>query len=199
MQLPQNKANQKLLSFPKHSLGRVYIDDVSVGERYLGEACGAVLVPVKALVKLHISDQAVERLSELSRLEPNDIETLSVAGTPITDEQLFPVRCLTGLQVFECQHTSVTGSVFEHWTCFTKLKKINAWWSLIRDGNIRHLANFPALDSVDFSRTPLTDAGAEALARLNLKTIRLADARVSEKYRHVHVPSDAAMPIAHKS
>lgn len=97
--------------------------------RRFGEARGNVSVPAGIEVRFRINRDTAKDLSFMSELWPNDLQVLSLANSPVRDNQLHYLSHLSGLHTLNLWATSVTFCGFKY---------------LQRLHGLKHLAYSPA-------------------------------------------------------
>lgn len=94
-----------------YSLGRLQIrdwDSPTWEWQDLGPAKGDVKVPAAKEAYLLLDPSAAQDLSILSELGPDDLQSMSMAATPVTDKQLEHLSGLTGLRTLDLRRAPIT-------------------------------------------------------------------------------------------
>jgi hypothetical protein len=120
-----------------------------------------------------LNNQGAAKSGLLEVLHKDDIDHLSLEHTTATDEQLAPLYGFTGVQQLHLQFTRVDGSSFQQLRQFTKLQRVSAWWSKLRDSALGHLAAIEALAVLDVSRTNVSDDGLSRLVEGGANGLRV--------------------------
>lgn len=155
-----NRSESKIVHFPEdRSLGKLYIQDMKeskefelwfywtrVGEEseYLCEAKGDVRVPAGKRLSLTINPDALNDLSGLSKLRPDDLYGMGFnisQRNPATDDCLLHLAHLTGLTSLDISRTDIT------------------------DNGMKYIANLKSLESLEMSNR-VTDRGMVYVGQL---------------------------------
>lgn len=159
---------------------------------WLEEARGSVSIPQDLKVKLKIAGKC--SLSPLQELNPDDIHTLDLSRSEVTNISLSHLEQLTGLKVLELTATNVTDPGLVHLkklpnlqglglshcqisgealVFLENLKQLRELWlsgADIHDHQLNYLANFKDLVQLGLSGTRITDEGLSKLACLKALT-----------------------------
>jgi tetratricopeptide (TPR) repeat protein len=105
----------RILSFPKNkSIGEVWGRSGKTGGRWrrLGRAQGDVGVPPGAVARLVVTGETdrIPDLSALARLEPDDLEELSLESVAIDKDTLAPLASLTDLRWLSFEGADIAAS-----------------------------------------------------------------------------------------
>ncbi|MDX9974437.1 MAG: M56 family metallopeptidase [FCB group bacterium] len=186
----------RYVEFPEgSSLGQLYIRDGgksfntaiigagnAEGWRTYSQASGLVEVPAGAELMLALRATAVSQLSELSKLNPDDLQKLDLVDCGLKDEDLEHIAGLTGLRSLVLStNRDLTDAGLEHLKGLTSL----VWLSLEKTGVACDSAFFDGLSELtylDVYDTRLNDAGFVRLCRLpQLKTLGIEKAQLSQE------------------
>lgn len=173
---------QRSINFPNdRSLGRLYVSDDFVREKFAGEARGCLRLPAKVSARLQLDADACADLSPLSNLAPADLQAIGFDGAKIDSGQFANLRRLEGLVKLSIAHTQLESSAFEHLVNMQKLRALTIWWTSITCSAAPHIGQLQALEQLDLSRTGLKDEALPHLQRLeNLKVLILWDTYVTD-------------------
>lgn len=149
----------------------------------LGDARGDVAVPGGCAPRLVVEPSAARDLSFLTRLQPDDVDSLELTQTQVTDEQLRHVAHLSALPRLSLSDTDVTDRGLVHLRPLASLQWLALWWCRgITDAGVPHLLALRGLEFLSLGRTGITDAGVLQLAELPaLRTLTLEDSRVTRE------------------
>lgn len=99
-------------------------------------------------MKVASGDGAPVDLSSLTGLKPNDLQSLRLEYTKITDADLSHLRGLTGLNELELKSTAVTGEGFVYLRNLKLLIELGLWETPIDNAGLKHLREFTASKSL---------------------------------------------------
>ncbi len=188
----------RILRFPAdRSLGVVHTrparearDDVSEYADWqpLGDARGEVRLPKDAEVRLVVSSIGSKDLSPLGRLHADDVQSLSLRGTQVNDDQFRHVGRLTGLAHLELEQTEITDAGIKHLADLVNLRfvdlsafGVNARGFGIGDDSLRILAKLPRLSRLSLRLTKVSDAGMAHMAGMKaLRSLSIGGTRVTD-------------------
>ncbi len=163
---------------------------------WLEEARGKVSVPAGVKLKLKISGKGSGSLAALEALQADDLHTLDLSRSEVSDVSLSHIRHLTGLKVLELTGTNVTDSglpCLKELTSLTglglshchvtgqgliylkQLSDLRELWlsgADVDDDDLIHLKKFTSLVQLGLSATKITDLGLSQLSGLT-KLMRL--------------------------
>lgn len=163
------------------SLGRLYVTDDVVQERFYANAQGAVVLPVSQDLRLKVNSEACSDLSGLTLFAPNGLHTLCFEGSVISPKQFGYVGSLKGLKKLHLAHCEIEPDALAAIQGFPALEQLTVWWSPLADGIAVHLATLHSLRVLDLSRTSISDASIPTISKLrNLKTLALTDSLVTD-------------------
>ena len=104
----------RIIYFPAdRSIGTLYVLDLYDPDsdwEELGEALGSIKVPMGKDLHLYVSKEAVTGFSPLSKLKPNDLQSLHLP-TDISDAELIHIQGLTGLRSLHISRNQITDAV----------------------------------------------------------------------------------------
>ena len=144
----------RVLHFPEdYSMGTLRIGGESV------EAQGTVEVPAGVPVSLRVNDAGAADLSPLANFGETDIQTLSLTGTAVQDEQLANIQGLTGLTRLELRETPITDAGMQYLAGMTQLVRLNINSTAVGDEGMRHLGEMTAMQELVLNRTQVGDEG----------------------------------------
>jgi hypothetical protein len=210
------KAN-KILRFPhRRSAGTLFVAPLSQPEEWellsqvrglivnpdnhpikwewLEEARGRVQIPAQSKVKLKIASKGSGGLSALESLAPDDLHTLDLSRSDISDASLVNVKHLSELKVLELTATTISDEGLGHLSelvnlqglglshcqitgkgllSLRNLRDLRELWlsgADLTDGDLPNLMAFTDVVQLGLSGTKLTDAGINHLAELKKLT-----------------------------
>ena len=189
----------RVLKFPSdRSIGTVYIRE-PVAEQFgawnehngwerLADAQGELQVSAGHQVRLDVGTVAARDLSPLDELRPDDLVTLRLGNSEVTDDELKHVGRLTGLVDLRLELTRVTDAGIAHLSELTSLRNLDCEaFGVHRDGHgisdesAETLSWLPNLQSIDLRLTKYTDRGLAVLARLpKLRSLELSGTKVTD-------------------
>jgi hypothetical protein len=217
-----------MIKFPhRRSVGTLYVAPVSQPEEWellsqvrglivapenqpikwewLEEARGNVTVPADYKLKLKVGGKGSGSLAPLADLRSDDLHTLDLSRSEISDISLSHLHHLTGMRVLELTATNVTDEGLHHLASLTNLQGLGLshcqisgvglghlrnlrdlrelWMSGARvfDADLMHLAGMSKLVQLGLSGTFITDDGLKTLSRLQaLMRIYLFNTEVSQ-------------------
>lgn len=124
---------------------------------WLEEARGNVTVPAGTKLKLKISGKGSGSLAPLAELRPDDLHTLDLSRSEISDISLSHLQAMSGLKVLELTATSIT------------------------DEGLKYLQDLTSLEGLGLSHCAITGAGLACLRNLcNLRELWISGAHVSD-------------------
>lgn len=200
VRFPKNRVLGELFSEPYPSSGR------SLSQmKGLGRALGKVDVPASHRLILYVEDGITEHgLKALSRLAPQDLQSLLLGGCGITDCGLSHLRNLTWLEHLDLSCNRISGEGLAHLEGML-LERLEFWGCDLREEglanlphlpSLRHLSlalhldlpddalaplnRLPALESLDLHSTPVGDRALAHLRKLRrLRSLNISYTRVS--------------------
>lgn len=169
-------------TFPKdHSLGRLYVADDAVHERFYANAQGSVLLPTSQAVRLKVNPEACTDLSSLTHFAPEGLHTLCFEGAVLSPKQFGYVANLKGLKALQIAHCEIEPDALAALQRLPLLEEITIWWAPLADGIAVHLATLPSLQVLDLSRTSVSDASISAISAVrSLKNLALTDSLITD-------------------
>ena len=166
----------RVLQFPEdYSMGTLDFGGESV------EARGAVSVPDGASVSFGVHDAGAADLSPLAAFGPDDIQSISLSGTPVQDEQIMYLQGLTGLGRLELRETLVTDEGMQYLSGLTQLQRLNLNGTAVGDEGMRYLSGMTQMESLILNRTQVGDEGLSyirdmtALTELDMWMLDITD------------------------
>lgn len=166
--------------------------------RTLGPAKGRVTVPAGQRIWLAVSAAAaLQDLSPLSKLGPNDLEELSISGWGVpglnADNAILPhIGHLTGLESLALDQVQISEHGLAHLQGFTALRHLSikvaqgplgqeAEAEGLTDACLEQLAPLRSLETLVLSTPKISDAGLAALAKLpHLQELELWSADIPD-------------------
>jgi hypothetical protein len=120
--------------------------------------------------------------SEMENFDWLDVrESLSIAGTQITDKGLAHLSGNVRLRALDLHGTCVTGMRLRHLSPLANLRQLDISSTKVRDDEISALANLTQLVELDASETQFGNTGLRHLERLhNLESLRLDSTKVTD-------------------
>jgi len=209
----------RVVHFPKdHAVGRLKVRDAnSQDEDYrsllsmsgwviLDQAQGDVKVPAGKYLRLEVYRNVTD-ISFISKLKPNDLESLSLSETNIVDEDFVHLKDLAGLLALNlnsmklidgsglahlvnfkslkelaCFNANITDPALEHISKMTSLERLTFYLSQIDGSGLKYLKSLTSLTFLDLAMTEITDDSLAQLSELTwLKDLRLYDTNISDK------------------
>ncbi len=114
--------------------------------------------------------------------EEEQIESLTLTGTQVTDRGLAYLRKLPRLRSLSLSKTSVTDGGCEILAEITTLESLSLSDTAVTDQGIRCLRNLTNLEWLDIRNTAVTDLGLATLERFDrLATLNIAETKVTEQ------------------
>jgi len=205
----EDDAGQRVLHFPKNrSLGRLMIQDAGIvrhidtfyhwvnsanwyeNAEYLGEARGDITVPADKRVALFVNRNAVDNLSGLLKLKPNDLYMLSLASLLAKDKCMIYISHLTGLKELDLQNSGISSVGLKDITKLQSLERLtlpretgNSGLSYVAElkflrglyfqgeeratnAGLRHLSKLASLEELAVGGTHIDNAGMVHLSNL---------------------------------
>ena len=172
---------QKVIRFPhRRSAGTLYVAQADQPEEWelltqvrglivtpenqpikwdwLEEARGNVTIPAGKKLKLKISGKGSGSLAPVQELAPDDLHTLDLSRSEISDISLSHLVNLTGLSVLELTSTNIS------------------------DEGLRYLESLTNLQGLGLSHCQITGAGTAALRNLtNLRELWMSGAKICDR------------------
>ena len=188
----ETQTKEHILHFPKdHSIGQLYIqDEVDSGKinsyidwtesnrewESFAQAKGDVKIPAGKRVSLHITKDYVNNASALSKLLPDDLYRLVIAGShpdnpvqrPLPDDKCVPyITGLTKLKDLHLSYTNISTKGLSLLGGFKSLDNLTLAGGLI-DEELRIVSEqFKTLKSLRIGENRLTDKGLAYLEDLS--------------------------------
>ena len=189
----------RVLHFPKdRSLGRIMVQDGNIKRQiqtfyywvdgahwhaqaeYLGEAQGDVIIPAGKKAALFVNKNAIEDLSPLLNLKPDDLYMLSVAYKPARNKCMPYVAHLTGLRELNLAKTNITSEGMKHITKLQSLERLTLPKAITNKG-LSYVAQLESLKGLYFKENKITNAGLRHLSKLtSLKELSLGGKRIDD-------------------
>lgn len=123
----------------------------------LEEARGNVTVPVGYKLKLKVGGKGSGSLAPLSDLQADDLHTLDLSRSEISDISLSHLKKLTQLKVLELTATSITDDGLQFLTPLAELRGLGLSHCHISGAGIKHLRNLTDLRELWMSGADLGD------------------------------------------
>lgn len=181
---------EKSINFPDHPVGTLtftsQVGDQTVTKK-AGPAHGLVKVPSHTKVELSLNFDGVSNLSFLSKLKPDDLQTLSFDGDAVENGQFKWVPHLADLESLSFTEVDLTDKQLEQ--CLKELKNMKHLSSLVLDrtlvtdtGVTSIVKNLPHLQVLLLLHDAITDKGVEQLKDLrSLSKLQLGATHLSDK------------------
>ncbi len=206
-ELPAGGSTGKTLSFPAdRSIGTVYVREPVNGRfgewnefdnwERLGDARGEVRIPKGHEVRLDIGTVVANDLSPLDALRPNDLTTLWLNRSDVTDDELRHVGRLSGLIDLGLASTRITDAGIIHLSGLTSLRvlkcggrrrsrdengRVEFELSDVSGESAETLSDLSNLERIDVSYSSFSDAGLRSLARLpKLRSLELGGTQITD-------------------
>ena len=173
---------ERVLRFPAtRALGILYVqdgDELDVTAtprvdpwRRLGEARGVVRLPAGGMVRLDVSQAALDDLSPLDDLAPDAIGSLRLHQLGAKDDALRHVGHLTGLKEINLGGNFITNAGLASLKSLLKLESVSLGDSLIGDDGIRQIARLPSIRSLGLHRSQITDGALRLIGKMKMLVI----------------------------
>lgn len=188
------EAQERIVHFPRErSVGLLYVPDANRFDKYaniewvlLCEAKGDVKVPAGRELKLDWSKEAGCDLSALSKLNPDDLDTLDIGGVEIEDDQFRHISHLTGLQELGLWYTRILGTGLKHLANLKSLKILYLPGTEVGDNELAYLSDLPSLENLNLAGTPTNDPGMIHIGKItSLKVLILSRGVGDEGLSHL--------------
>jgi RNA polymerase sigma factor (sigma-70 family) len=178
----------RLLRFPStRALGIIYVQDGDELDfrplrrtdpwRRLGEARGIVRLPAEGMVRLDLSQAALDDLSPLAELAPDAIQSLRLHNLGARDEALRHVGHFTGLKEIKLDGNFFTDAGLAPLEKLKHLQSVSLGDSLIGDDGIQHIAGLSSIRGLYCYRARITDGALRLIGKM--KTIVSLDLGVT--------------------
>ena len=179
-----------------HSLQTLELGARELTQENLETICSLQSLKRLALVGHYYNHaEQVTDFSPLARL--TELESLSLRGMPVTDEDMQHLALLANLQSLDLGYTNVTDP--SKWPLLPLLE-LDLEDTFIQDADAHSLCRYKLLKSLSLNFTELTDAGLPSLESLeHLETLKLAGTRITNSsYDTIHrFPALQRISIAH--
>lgn len=130
----------------------------------LEKAWGEVSVPADTMLMLSLDSNNTTNLSALSRLDPYDLQVLSVPGqNRITHTAMPSIGHLAGLRTLHLGGARITDESLVHLSQLSFLEHLDLQNCPISDKAAHHLSKLKSLRSLGLSRTRMTQQGVSRL------------------------------------
>ena len=197
MSLVYAESGSRVLHFPKdRSLGRITVLDVNrqrqirdysywddgdwnVNAEYLGQAQGDVFIPAGKKVALTVNKNAVNDLSPLLNLKPDDLDMLSLRTLPARNKCMTYITHLTGLKELDLFGTNITDAGMKS---ISKLQSLNCLTlpNLITNAGLYNIADLQSLKRLHLVRSNVTDKGIYQISKMkSLEELSLSGEKIS--------------------
>lgn len=177
----------RILKFPhRHSLGTLYLAPATQPEgwellaqvralivspenepikwEWFEEARGSVTIPEGMKVKLKIGGKC--SLQALTLLKEDDLHTIDLSRSEVTDIGLSHISALTGLKVLELTATKVSDEALIYLRDLKALQGLGLSHSQITGHGLVHLKELRNLRELWLSNTPINDSDLPGLSHL---------------------------------
>lgn len=130
----------------------------------IGKARGELSVPADTMLMLNLDSNNNTSLSALSRLDPFDLQVLSVPGqNRITHRAMPSIGHLAGLRILHLGGAQITDDSLVHLSRLAFLEHLDLQNCPISDKAIPHLSKLRSLRSLWLFRTRMTKQGISRL------------------------------------
>jgi len=204
----------RIVHFPKDkAVGRLMIRDVDPNQRsafmsgweLMDQAQGDVTVPTGKQLRLEVYRDVTD-ISFISELKPNDLESLSLSGTNVIDEDFVHLKDLVGLLALDlssmqqidgsglvhlsnfkslkeltCFNANIADTALEHISKIASLERLTLYLTQVDGSGLIHLKNLTSLRNLSLSKTSITDASLAHLKDMSwLEELELYDTEVGD-------------------
>ena len=126
--------------------------------------------------RLAVKPEAIKALSNFQNLE-----SLSLWGTTVTDNDIRQLAGLSNLRLIDLTFTDVTGESLRTLSSLTELVSVRLEGCDVKDEHLAPLADMPQLAMLYLGRSKVTDAGLKHLRGLkNLNLLQLSDCAITD-------------------
>ena len=126
--------------------------------------------------RLALTREAIETLSKF-----NSLESLSLWGTTVTDDDISQFAGLTNLRTIDLSFTNVTGETLRTLSSISKLVSVRLEGCEVEDEHLAALSEIPQLAMLYLGRTKVTDAGVKHIRGLEgLLLLQLSDCNITD-------------------
>jgi hypothetical protein len=123
------------------------------------DARANITVPPAKRLFLKVDSEVSVNLSPLANLMPDDLYSLDLGWTQVTDAGLLHIRGLTGLQHLSLGHTQITDPGLENIRGLTVLQGLDLSNTPITDGGLLHLGGLAKLQELNLKSTKTSLSG----------------------------------------
>lgn len=194
---------EKTVKFPhRRSIGSLFVADESQPEEWqllsqvrglivtpenqpikwewLEEARATVVVPAGKKLKLKMSGKGSGSLAPLAELQSEDLHTLDLSRSEITDISLSHIEHLAGMKVLELTSTNITDAGMTHLKDLTSLQGLGLSHCHVSGQCVKELLNLQELRELWMSGADLNDSELDYIAALkNLVQIGLSGTKIT--------------------
>ena len=151
------------------------------GWRDAGEATGRVPVPAGNEVKLRVRTEACCDPGVLRRLDPGDVQALSLAGAGGCKPWVTSLRHLEGLEILDLWAASAGDEAMQFVSRLSRLRVLDLWGTRVSDAGLAMLTSLPGLRRLTVPGRHIGDAGMPSLADLgSLRELDLSGSSVTD-------------------
>lgn len=210
---------QKIIRFPhRRSVGTLYVAALSQPEEWellsqvrglvvtpenqpikwewLEEARGNVTIPEGQKLKLKIGGKGSGSLAPLADLHADDLHTLDLSRSEISDISLSHLQKLTGLKVLELTATNITDEGLRYLQPLVNLQGLGLSHCQISGRGIAHLSNLCDLRELWMSGAEVEDNDLVLLERMvKLVQLGLSGTQITDEGLHKLAKLQALMRI----
>lgn len=196
---------EKTVKFPhRRSIGSLFVADESQPEEWqllsqvrglivtpenqpikwewLEEARASVVVPAGKKLKLKMSGKGSGSLAPLADLQSNDLHTLDLSRSEITDISLSHIEHLSGLKVLELTSTNITDAGMTHLKDLTGLQGLGLSHCHVTGESVKELSKLQDLRELWMSGADLNDDQLDYITVLkNLVQLGLSGTRITNE------------------
>jgi Leucine-rich repeat (LRR) protein len=120
-----------------------------------------------------------ETINTLAKLE--DLESLSLWGTNVTDDDLVPLASLKKLRVIDLSFTNITGTSLKTLSTLTNLVSVRLDSCDVTDKHLETLESMPQVAMLYLRNTKITDTGLKNLRFLDqILLLDLSDCKITD-------------------
>lgn len=156
----------RTIQFPERSIGQINtrraeprtFDDAWKGNE---SAKGTMDIPAATMVQLK-SGPTARSLDSLTTLQPDDLDSLWLTSSRLTDDSLAPLSHLTGLQILRITKADITDEGLKHLTDLDQVTDLQLGDVPITDAGLEHLKEMDKLQRIFLHGTNVTADGVRA-------------------------------------
>lgn len=158
--------------FPKESLGTLFcILDTSGSHKEdhpIADAKGTVPVPADAILRLHVTYQGAEHLSDLEAVKAPKLLSIDLRNVDnLNDKLIAPLQKLKNLEQVLIDNTDVGNEGLSYLAGLTKMQDLSMPSTLVTGAGLVHIAPMTALKRLSIGHLKLDDASLTNLIHLS--------------------------------